>query len=228
MVGAQQLYHGGVRARRHDWLRRERAFWLLCRCSSLGRSAAVCSCEETTTQPAASTASPQPECYRPVQGRAVPSAGSSDIMTSGGCTKSRKAASAGTSLAAPSASRHHRELRCLASGQAELEPRAEHCAGGDAMAAVSLCHADAGLLRLLHHRLLVAEPTPVRPPSTASGVRRICVARNEQRCLIEPGPRMKQQSPVHLVTGVFETIVPASDDGSWRRPRCGPSFKVGR
>ena len=54
----------------------------------------------------------------------------------------------------------------LSSGQTELDPSAEEQAGGDAMGAADLRHADARLLRLLHHRslLLVTEATTVRPP----------------------------------------------------------------
>jgi hypothetical protein len=63
--------------------------------------------------------------------------------------------------------RHRCQLRTPSSGQAELDPPAEEQAGGDAMAVADLRHADAVLLRLLHHRplLLVAEAAPVaRPP----------------------------------------------------------------
>jgi hypothetical protein len=59
--------------------------------------------------------------------------------------------------------RYRYELRRLLSTQAEVDPSAEDHAGGDAMATANLCHADAGLLRLLHDRSLlpVAEATPI-------------------------------------------------------------------
>ena len=51
----------------------------------------------------------------------------------------------------------------LSSAQAEVDPPAEHHAGGDAMAATNLRYAGTRLLRLLHDRslLLVAEATPI-------------------------------------------------------------------
>jgi hypothetical protein len=67
------------------------------------------------------------------------------IMPSGGSTRSRKTASAGSSFAAPAASATVYQLRSLSSAQAEVDPPAEDHAHGDAMAAANLRLADAGV-----------------------------------------------------------------------------------